>query len=161
MSSERLNALCESIEEEGTSPLVKQLIELLEERGLLTPIVMRDWTGVNPWPNVLLYHRGRGWNPEEIHRMRLNGDDSIHKLESCGGGDDDSSSGGSAKGSSRSTAGYYDEGTRAKAGPHRITNPDRVIAIINEGRTTITQQRGALGTSPRKHPSRGPHHRSK
>ncbi len=51
-------------------------------------------------------------------------------------------------------------GSRAKAGTHSITNPDRVIAITNEGRTTITQQRGALGRSPQKHGSRGPHHSS-
>ncbi len=95
MGSEKLKALCESIQKEDASPLVKQLIALLEERGLLTPIVMRDWTGINPWPDVLVYHRARGWSAEEIHRMRLNGDDSIHESESCGGGSSfsDSSSG--------------------------------------------------------------------
>ena len=50
--------------------------------------------------------------------------------------------------------------SRGKAGNHKITNPDRVIAVTNEGRTIITQQRGALGVSPQKHRSRGPHKRS-
>ena len=86
MGSEKLKALCESIRKAGASPLVEHLIELLEERGLLTPIVTRSCTGPPPWPDILVYHRAHGWSVEETYRMGFNGDDSIHESESCGDG---------------------------------------------------------------------------